>query len=282
MLAGGGGQQAPGVATATCSSASSSPATLSARSTFGISATLRANAASLRAPWAAQRDEHERLDGEADVLGRHDGAHTLDHARGPQPLNAAQRRGGRQADAAGELDVRDVPRLLQMSEEHAINLVDGHGHPTIIAPTPPDAQPWVAPERDRAEGGRMQTITHDTVAGTYAPTADYAHAIELRGAQRLLFSAGTMGLDPAGAAGASLDEQLALVWANLRAILAAADMTVDDVVRVTSYLRDGAYAEANARARVAALGGRRIPTTAIVVGTLAGDWLVELEIVAAA
>jgi 2-iminobutanoate/2-iminopropanoate deaminase len=128
----------------------------------------------------------------------------------------------------------------------------------------------------------MQTITHDTVNGAYAPTADYAHAVELRGAGRLLFTAGTMGLDPAGAAGASLDEQLTLVWANLRAILAAADMTVDDIVRVTSYLRDGAHAEANARARVAALSGRRVPTTAIVVETLSADWLVELEVVAAA
>ncbi|HEX5620098.1 MAG TPA: RidA family protein [Solirubrobacteraceae bacterium] len=128
----------------------------------------------------------------------------------------------------------------------------------------------------------MQTTLHDAVDGAYAPTADYAHAVELRGAQRLLFTAGTMGLDPAGAAGASLAEQLELVWTNLRAILAAAGMTVDHVVRVTSYLRDGAYAEANARARVAALGGRRVPTTAVVVGTLADDWLVELEIVAAA
>jgi enamine deaminase RidA (YjgF/YER057c/UK114 family) len=59
-------------------------------------------------------------------------------------------------------------------------------------------------------------------------------------------------------------------------------MTVGDVVRVTSYLRDGAFAEANAAARVAALGGRPVATTAVVVGTLSDDWLVELEIVAAA
>jgi 2-iminobutanoate/2-iminopropanoate deaminase len=126
----------------------------------------------------------------------------------------------------------------------------------------------------------MRTITH--ADGVYAPTSDYAHAVELPGPQRLLFTAGTMGLDPAGAAGASLEEQLELVWANVRAILAAAGMTVDNVVRVTSYLRDAASAEINARARVRALGGRRVPTTAVVVGTLSDDWLVELEIVAAA
>lgn len=127
----------------------------------------------------------------------------------------------------------------------------------------------------------VETVTHTAVDGAYAPTADYAHAIEVRGAQRLLFVAGTMGLDPAGVPGASLEEQLELLWNNLRAILAAADMTVDNVVRLTSYLREAEYAEANAKARTEALGGRVVPTTAIVVQTLSPEWLVELEIVAA-
>jgi 2-iminobutanoate/2-iminopropanoate deaminase len=116
--------------------------------------------------------------------------------------------------------------------------------------------------------------------GIYPATDDYAHGVEIRNPRRLVFVAGTMGLDPAGAAGASLEEQLALVWGNLRAILAAAGMTLDNVVRVTSYLRDVAYAEENARARVAALG-RAVPTTAIVTQTLADDWLVEIEVIAA-
>jgi enamine deaminase RidA (YjgF/YER057c/UK114 family) len=91
-----------------------------------------------------------------------------------------------------------------------------------------------------------------------------------------------MGLDADGVAGATLTEQLDLVWANIRAILAAADMDVGNIVRLTSYLRDPAYAEANAAARTAALGGRAVPTTAVVARTLADDWLVEIEVVAAA
>jgi len=62
----------------------------------------------------------------------------------------------------------------------------------------------------------------------------------------------------------------------------AADMTVDNIVRLTSYLRDPAYAEENARARVKALNGRVIPTIGIVAQTLSSDWLVEIEVVAAA
>ena len=126
----------------------------------------------------------------------------------------------------------------------------------------------------------MELLTHNPAGGVYAATPDYAHALEVRGASRTLFVSGTMGLDARGVAPASLDAQLSLVWANLRAILASAEMTLDNVVRVTSYLRDGAYAERNAAARNAALGGRLVPTTAIVAETLAEDWLVELEVIA--
>jgi 2-iminobutanoate/2-iminopropanoate deaminase len=128
----------------------------------------------------------------------------------------------------------------------------------------------------------METLVHDPTDGVYGAGPDYVHALELRGAARLLLVSGTMGLDPAGAAGATLAEQLELIWSNLRTILDSAAMTPADVVRVTSYLRDAAYAEANAAARVAALGGRTVPTTAIVVETLEPEWLVEVEIIAAA
>ncbi|GAA3990080.1 RidA family protein [Allokutzneria multivorans] len=127
----------------------------------------------------------------------------------------------------------------------------------------------------------METIAHSPTDGVYAATPDYVHALEVRGAQRLLFVAGTMGLDPQGVPGATIEEQLSLVWSNLRAILASAGMTVDNIVRLTSYLRDASYAEANARARVAALGGRVVPTTAVVAQTLDSEWLVEIEVTAA-
>lgn len=128
----------------------------------------------------------------------------------------------------------------------------------------------------------MEMVAHNPADGVYPATDDYVHAMEVRGAQRMLFVSGTMGLDPAGKPGAGLTEQLRLVWDNIRAILASAGMTVDNIVRQTSYLRDAAYAEENAAARVAALGGRAIPTTAIVAQTLESDWLIELEIVAVA
>ena len=127
----------------------------------------------------------------------------------------------------------------------------------------------------------MEQIPHNPSEGVYSTGGDWVHALEVRGAERMLFVSGTMGLRPDFTAPPTLDEQLECVWNNLRAILASAGMTVDNIVRLTSYLREAGYAEANAQARIAALGDRRIPTTAIVVQTLKPDWLIELEIIAA-
>lgn len=126
----------------------------------------------------------------------------------------------------------------------------------------------------------MKTVAHNPSDGVY-PTDNWVHAMEVRDAQRLLYVSGTMGLDAAGRPGDSLEEQLELVWNNIRRILASAGMTLDNVVRVTSYLGDVSYAAANGAARVKALGGRMVPTTAIGVQTLDSRWLVEIEVIAA-
>lgn len=127
----------------------------------------------------------------------------------------------------------------------------------------------------------MKLTIHDP-EGIYPSAPDYVHALEVEGSRRILFVSGTMGLDAAGAAPATLDEQLERVWVNIRRILASAGMSVDNIVRQTSYLTDASFADANAKARVAALHGRLIPTTAIVVQTLVSSWLIEIEIIAAA
>ncbi|WP_083607748.1 RidA family protein [Thalassospira sp. TSL5-1] len=106
--------------------------------------------------------------------------------------------------------------------------------------------------------------------------------MEVTGAARFLFVSGTMGLDADGTAPDGLDDQLSLIWSNIRRILAEADMTAENIVRVTSYLSDVTFVQPNQDARLHALGERRVPTTAIVVQTLKPEWLVEIEIIAAA
>lgn len=128
----------------------------------------------------------------------------------------------------------------------------------------------------------MEQIKHNPTQGIYAATEDYVHAVELRNVQRLLYVSGTMGLDADGVAGATLAEQLALIWKNIETILSSAGMRIENICRITSYMRDRAYASANEAARLQALGDHRVPATALVVETLSPDWLVEVEVVAAA
>jgi 2-iminobutanoate/2-iminopropanoate deaminase len=128
----------------------------------------------------------------------------------------------------------------------------------------------------------MKMIVRNPTQGIYPATGDYVHAMEVQEPKRFLYVAGTMGLDEHGVAGKTLAEQLELIWSNIRTILASAEMSVDNIVRLTSYLRDPAYAEENAKERVKALNGRVIPTIGIVAQTLSSDWLVEIEVVAAA
>lgn len=128
----------------------------------------------------------------------------------------------------------------------------------------------------------MIEMVINPVADIYSATRDYIHGLEVRGAQRQLFVSGTMGLDIHGNAPPTLEEQLDLIWRNLRCILAEAEMTTDNIVRVTSYLTNPDFALKNQEARLKALGDRRVPTTAIVVQTLVPEWLVEVEITAVA
>ena len=128
----------------------------------------------------------------------------------------------------------------------------------------------------------MEIVIRNPVQDVYRTDGDWLHTVEVREARRTLYVSGTMGLEVDGRPGTSLDRQLDLIWSNIDVILGSADMTVDNIVRVTSYLRDASYAEANAAARVAALGGRAVATTAVVVETLVSEWLMEVEVIASA
>ncbi len=128
----------------------------------------------------------------------------------------------------------------------------------------------------------MQVNALRPTGGIYQPTPDYIHGIEVIDPTRFVFIAGTMGLHIKGEPGESIEEQLVLIWGNIARILREANMAVDNIVRVTTYLADSIHADANGVARSQALGGRVIPTTAIVVETLSPGWLVEVEAIAVA
>ena len=127
----------------------------------------------------------------------------------------------------------------------------------------------------------MQMKTHDP-STIFAPVGPYTHGLEVVEARRLLFITGTMGLDKAGKAPEGIEAQCALAWRNIGAILEHAGMSMRNLVKVTCYLADRSYREANMHARATALGDHRVATTVVGATLLEDSWLVEIEAIAAA
>jgi 2-iminobutanoate/2-iminopropanoate deaminase len=84
----------------------------------------------------------------------------------------------------------------------------------------------------------MDTVIHNPTDGIYAATDDYVHALEVRNPARMLFVAGTMGLDARAWRGPAWSTSWSWSGPTCATILASAGMTTDNIVRLTSYLRD--------------------------------------------
>jgi enamine deaminase RidA (YjgF/YER057c/UK114 family) len=123
------------------------------------------------------------------------------------------------------------------------------------------------------------TVEPATIA---APAATYAHAVVSTDPRRILHSAGVVPVRPDGAVPDGLADQADVVWQNITAILAEADMDVADIVSMTTYVVAGEDLAAVMAARDTALGGHRAASTLVIVPALARpEWRVEVAVVAA-
>jgi 2-iminobutanoate/2-iminopropanoate deaminase len=127
----------------------------------------------------------------------------------------------------------------------------------------------------------MQKTPINSPAGPQPPSR-YHQAMLVEGAVRLLFISGQIPQDKAGRVPEDFESQARLVWKNIEAQLAAADMTLDNLVKVTFFLSDRKYTVANRKVREDVLGQRDIALTAIITGIFDKVWLLEIEAIAAA
>lgn len=115
------------------------------------------------------------------------------------------------------------------------------------------------------------------------PLGAYSHGLEVATAPRWVFVSGQLGRFPDGTVAGDAEGQAELAWSNVVGVLAAAGMTVDDLVKVTTSVVDAALIPAVRKARQKYLPGPTYPaTTFLVVAALARpEFLVEIEAVAA-
>jgi 2-iminobutanoate/2-iminopropanoate deaminase len=114
------------------------------------------------------------------------------------------------------------------------------------------------------------------------PSGGYVQAMQVTGASRLLFISGQVPEDTDGSTPAEFEDQAGLIWKNLIAQLAAADMTLDNLVKVTFFLSDRKYIDDYRKVRQEVLLGRKIALTTIITGIFDEKWLMEIEAIAAA
>jgi enamine deaminase RidA (YjgF/YER057c/UK114 family) len=115
------------------------------------------------------------------------------------------------------------------------------------------------------------------------PAANYAHAVLTEGASRWLHTSGVVPVRPDGSVPDDVGEQADVVWSNIAAMLAEADMGPGNVVSVTTYAVVGEALGPIMAARDRFLDGRRAASTLVTVPALAQPaWRVEISVVAAA
>jgi enamine deaminase RidA (YjgF/YER057c/UK114 family) len=111
----------------------------------------------------------------------------------------------------------------------------------------------------------------------------YSQGILARGETRTLYIAGQVGVDPAGMVAPLFEAQAQQAWRNLLAVLAAAEMEVGDLAKVTVYLTQASDYAAYAALRGEFLGPHKPASTLLVVAALARpEWKFEIEAIAVA
>lgn len=112
-------------------------------------------------------------------------------------------------------------------------------------------------------------------------TTGYSHAAKAGG---LVFVAGQVAQDAEGVlvGRGDIEAQTVQVFENLKAVLASAGATFDDVVKLTTYTTSLAYRPKIAEIRARYFKTYFPPNTFVVVSSLATpDYLLEIEAVAA-
>ena len=114
------------------------------------------------------------------------------------------------------------------------------------------------------------------------PFARYSHAVEVPPDHRLLFASGQLGIDPEDNVPVGVEEQTRLCFENIRAILAEAGMTMEDIVRINAFVTGREHLPGYMKARDEFVADPPPASTLMIVSGFAREeFVVEVEVVAA-
>ena len=127
---------------------------------------------------------------------------------------------------------------------------------------------------------RIAPETVSAVAPRYAGI--FAHGVLAEAPDRMLFLAGQIGVSPDGVTCTGFEAQTLQAMDNVEALLAEAQMTRENIVRVVYYVTDPAHLKALSALRQARWNTPLAPavTTLVVAALAAPELLVEIEVTA--
>jgi 2-iminobutanoate/2-iminopropanoate deaminase len=111
------------------------------------------------------------------------------------------------------------------------------------------------------------------------PPTGYTHAVQITGEVRRLIISGQVGMAPDGSVPTSGEGQIAQAFANLRAVLTANGMEIENIVKTTTFLTDRGLLDSFRSARGAVFGENAPPASTLlfVAGLADPRWVVEIE-----
>jgi 2-iminobutanoate/2-iminopropanoate deaminase len=120
-------------------------------------------------------------------------------------------------------------------------------------------------------------VTRSNPPAVREPTG-YTHAIQISGVSRWLVISGQVGVALDGTVPSTGEGQVAQAFANLRAVLIANGMAVENIIKTTVFLTDRGLLPAFRSARSAVFGDHAPASTLLFVAGLADPrFVVEIE-----
>lgn len=123
-------------------------------------------------------------------------------------------------------------------------------------------------------------VSHNP-ATVHPPAAGYCMGLEVTQHRRLLFISGQVPERTDGSVPDGFEAQCEQSWCNVIAVLAAAGLGVEHLVKVTTFLTDRNQLVTNRAIRRKMLGEHQPALTVMVAETVDSKWLLEIEAIAA-
>jgi len=114
------------------------------------------------------------------------------------------------------------------------------------------------------------------------PLSAYSHGVEVPANARWMCLSGQIAIAPDGTVPDGIDAQARLVFENIKNILAAGDMALEDLVRLNIYIVNPDNMAGFRTVRTEYVGNIKCGSTMIVIAGLAKpEFLIEIEAMAA-